>query len=160
MKRVEISLELNGRTVSRWVWPHQTLLEVLHDEIGATEVKYGCGEGVCGTCTVLMDGEPVNACLVFGVQAQGASVTTGRGLATNGDMHALQKSFLEKGAAQCGFCTPGMLLVAYAYLSEHPSPNRDEIREALTGNLCRCTGYSKILDAAEAYAAASRGRRS
>ena len=159
MRRIEVNFTVNGRVVNRWVWAHATLLEVLRDDIGATEVKYGCGEGVCGTCTVLMDDEPVNACLMFAVQARGKRVTTVRGLADNGKMHPLQQSFLEHGAAQCGFCTPGMLLVAYAYLRNNQSPHREEIREALAGNLCRCTGYSKILDATEAYANASAEQR-
>jgi carbon-monoxide dehydrogenase small subunit len=158
VNRVALELELNGRKVACAVWPHQTLLEVLRDELGAIDVKYGCGEGICGTCTVLLDGEPVNACLMFGVQAAGRNVTTVKGLAPDGvDMHPIQASFLRNGAAQCGFCTPGMLLVAYSYLERNEGASRAEIREALSGNLCRCTGYTKIVDAAVDYASAARG---
>ena len=152
MNRFPLEFDLNGRHVSAWVWPHLTLLDVLRDEIGATEVKYGCGEGVCGTCTVLLDGDPVNACLIFGVQAVGRSVTTVKGLARDGEeMSPLQRSFLEHGGAQCGFCTPGMILVAHALLDAESGATRSEIREALAGNLCRCTGYTKIVDAVESY---------
>ncbi len=146
-----ISVRLNGRPVEIWVSPEQSLLEVLRTEAGATEVKLGCGEGVCGTCTVLLDGEPVNACLVFAIQADGASVTTVRGLGSDGELHPLQQSFLEHGGAQCGFCTPGMIVTAGWYLEQHPDATREELRAALAGNLCRCTGYTKILDALEAY---------
>ncbi len=146
-----ISLELNGRVVEASVSPEQSLLEVLRTEVGATEVKLGCGEGVCGTCTVLLDGDPVNACLVFAVQANGASVTTVRGLGSDGQLHPLQQSFLEFGGAQCGFCTPGMVVTAYWFLQQHPEATREELRTALAGNICRCTGYTKILDALEAY---------
>jgi carbon-monoxide dehydrogenase small subunit len=114
-------------------------------------VKRGCGEGVCGTCTVLLDGEPVSSCLVFAVQADGAAVTTVRALADGEELHPLQEAFLAHAAAQCGFCTPGMLLTATWYLDRHPRASREELREALSGNLCRCTGYTGILDALEAY---------
>jgi aerobic-type carbon monoxide dehydrogenase small subunit (CoxS/CutS family) len=146
-----ISLLVNGRERELWVGANRSLLDVLRTEGGATEVKLGCGEGVCGTCTVLLDGEPVNACLVFAVQADGASVTTVRGLAPDGELHALQRSFLEHAGSQCGFCTPGMILTAHWYLERRPDAGREEIRAALAGNLCRCTGYTNILDAVEAY---------
>jgi carbon-monoxide dehydrogenase small subunit len=149
--RTPISLEVNGRTTEAWVTPNQSLLEVLRTEAGATDVKLGCGEGVCGTCAVLLDGEPVNACLVFAVQVDGASVTTVRGLAPDGELHPLQRSFLEHGGSQCGFCTPGMVVTASWFLDRRRDPDREEIRAALAGNLCRCTGYTKILDAVEAY---------
>ncbi|MDQ4027235.1 MAG: (2Fe-2S)-binding protein [Actinomycetota bacterium] len=158
MTPVALELELNGRTVACSAWPHQTLLEVLRDELGATDVKYGCGEGICGTCTVLLDGEPVNACLMFGIQAAGRKVTTVKGLARGGaEMHPIQRSFLENGAAQCGFCTPGMLLTAYAFVEGNEDASREQIREALSGNLCRCTGYTKLVDAVAEYASAGRG---
>jgi carbon-monoxide dehydrogenase small subunit len=144
-------MQLNGRPVEVWVSPEQSLLEVLRTEAGATDVKLGCGEGVCGTCTVLLDGEPVNACLMFAVQAEGASVTTVRGLGDERELHPLQQSFLRHGGAQCGFCTPGMILTAYWYLDQNPDATREELRTALAGNMCRCTGYTKILDALEAY---------
>jgi carbon-monoxide dehydrogenase small subunit len=151
--RRAVAFELNGLPAEVWVEPHRTLLEVLREDLGATEVKYGCGEGVCGTCTVLLDGESVNACTVLAVQAAGHTLTTVRGLATEGEVHPLQRAFLEHGASQCGFCTPGMLLVAEEFVREHPSASRDDVRRALAGNLCRCTGYTKILDAVQAYVA-------
>lgn len=152
MSRTAISLEVNGRATEAWVSPSQSLLEVLRTEAGATEIKLGCGEGVCGTCTVLLDGEPVNACLLFAVQVDGASVRTVRGLPdAEGELHPLQRSFLDHAGSQCGFCTPGMVLTAHWYLEQRPDATREELREALAGNLCRCTGYTKILDAVEAY---------
>ena len=154
MSKHEISLEVNGHAVQAVVEPNMSLLALLRTEAGAQEVKLGCGEGVCGTCTVLLDGEPVNSCLVFAVQVEGHEVTTVRGLAGDGDgeeLHPLQRSFLEHAGSQCGFCTPGMLLTAKWYLDGHPAAGREELRAALAGNLCRCTGYTKILDAVEAY---------
>jgi aerobic carbon-monoxide dehydrogenase small subunit len=151
--KLRMALRLNGRDVEAWVEPNQPLSEVLRTEAGQTDVKYGCGEGVCGTCTVLLDGDPVNSCLMFAVQADGAEITTSRGLLTDdGSLGELQRSFLEHGGSQCGFCTPGMVLTAHWYLGEHPGAGRDELRAAIAGNLCRCTGYGKILDAVEAYA--------
>jgi aerobic carbon-monoxide dehydrogenase small subunit len=153
MSKVLFNATVNGVEREAWVWPHQTLLEVLRDELGATEVKYGCGEGVCGTCTVLLDGEPANACLMFAVQASGGELVTVLGLRRpDGSMHPLQRAFLETGAAQCGFCTPGMLLTAVRFLQDNPAPTRQEVRAALAGNLCRCTGYSKIVDAIQSAA--------
>jgi aerobic carbon-monoxide dehydrogenase small subunit len=156
----EILFELNGRPVQARVEPNQSLIEVLRTQAGAIDVKHGCGEGVCGTCTVLLDGEPVNSCLIFAVQADGASVTTLRGLAAeNGELHPLQESFLRQGGSQCGFCTPGMVLTAYWFLGENPHPTRYQIRDALAGNLCRCTGYTKIVDAVEDAVGAVRRDR-
>jgi len=152
MRKSPIALTVNGQAREAWVWPHQTLLQVLRDVLGATEVKYGCGEGVCSTCTVLMDGESINSCLMFAVQADGRSLTTVKGLAQGEELHPLQESFLAHDAAQCGFCTPGMLLIAHEFIGRHPQPSREEIREALAGNLCRCTGYTKIIDAIESFA--------
>jgi carbon-monoxide dehydrogenase small subunit len=147
-----ITLRLNGRPAELLVTPEQTLLEALRVGVGATEVKRGCGEGVCGTCTVLLDGEPVNSCLIFAVQADGAEVTTVRGLPADAEgLHPLQAGFLAHSAAQCGFCTPGMLLTATWFLEHHPGATRAELRDAISGNLCRCTGYTKILDALEEY---------
>ena len=143
---------LNGRPVDVWAEAHATLLAVLRDALGATEVKYGCGEGVCGTCTVLLDGAPINACLHLAIQAQGRSVMTVKGLPGQDGLHPLQRAFVEHEAAQCGFCTPGMLLVAYAYVRDHPGATREQIRASVAGNLCRCTGYTRIVDAIEAYA--------
>jgi len=148
-----VDFELNGRPVEASLEPNRTLLEVLREDLGATEVKYGCGEGVCGTCTVLLDGESVNACTVLAVQVAGRSLTTLRGIDGAGDEpHPLQRRFLEHGASQCGFCTPGMVLTAYEFVRDHADAGREEIRRSLSGSLCRCTGYTKILDAVEAYA--------
>ncbi|MFQ6112093.1 MAG: (2Fe-2S)-binding protein [Nitrospinota bacterium] len=127
--------------------------ESLKRELGYTEVKNGCEKGDCGACTVLLDGRAVNACLVLAVQAQGREVMTVRGLGTVDNLHPLQKNFIELGAIQCGFCTPGMLLAAKALLDENPSPSREDIKVGISGNLCRCTGYVKIIDAIEATAA-------
>jgi carbon-monoxide dehydrogenase small subunit len=145
-------LVLNGRARDLDVEPHRTLLEVLRDQLGIFDVKEGCNEGVCGACTVLLDGRPVSSCLVLGVATRGRPITTVRGLRPDGDLHPLQEAFLEHGAVQCGFCTPGMLLTAVAFLQAHPGASREEIRHAIDGNLCRCTGYVKIIDAIEDYA--------
>jgi len=149
----QLVLRVNGSDHEVWVLPSATLLDVLHDELGMADVRYGCGEGVCGTCTVLLDGEPVNGCLALAVQAAGRQITTLRGLTGTGDaMHPLQECFLRRGASQCGFCTPGVMLTALDLVRRLGRPSRDEIRYALVGNLCRCTGYTKILDAVEEYA--------
>lgn len=152
-ERHRLTFELNGAPVEIWVSPNQTLLEVLRDAVGATDVKYGCGEGVCGTCAVLLDGETVSSCLLFAPQVAGHRVTTLRGLDADDHMQALQSAFLAHGGSQCGFCTPGMLLAAHELIERTPEAGREEIRGALAGNLCRCTGYVKILDAIEAYVA-------
>jgi carbon-monoxide dehydrogenase small subunit len=146
-----ISVTINGRPTELGVSSNLSLLEMLRTDAGCPEVKLGCGEGVCGTCTVLLDGEPVNACLVFAVQADGCEITTVRGMAPDGELHELQQTFIDHAGSQCGFCTPGMLLVSKWYLDRDPEANREELRRALAGNLCRCTGYTKILDAVEAY---------
>ena len=153
MTQRQITLIVNDRDYELWVAPSDTLLDVLHDELGLADVRYGCGEGVCGTCTVLLDGEPVNGCLTLAMQAAGCQVTTMRGLLGRGQtLHPLQECFLSRGAAQCGFCTPGMVLTALDLVRRTGRPTREEIRYALAGNLCRCTGYTKILDAVEEYA--------
>ena len=143
---------LNGRPREVDVVAHQTLLEVLRDTLGVFDVKEGCDEGVCGACTVLLDGRPVSSCLVLAPTVRGRVITTVRGLEQNGALHPLQEEFVRRGAVQCGFCTPGMLLTALVFLEHHPRAGREELRAALEGNLCRCTGYAKILDAIEAYA--------
>jgi carbon-monoxide dehydrogenase small subunit len=156
MKQQQIVLGVNGRDQAVAVLPSATLLDVLHDELGLADVRYGCGEGVCGTCTVLLDGEPVSSCLTLALQAAGHRVTTLRGLTRRDGaavaLHPLQECFLRRGAAQCGFCTPGMVLTALDLVRRRGRPSREEIRYALVGNLCRCTGYTKILDAVEEYA--------
>ncbi|MCL6640511.1 MAG: (2Fe-2S)-binding protein [Candidatus Rokubacteria bacterium] len=130
----------------------QTLLELLRDVLGVFDVKEGCDEGVCGACTVLLDGRPVSSCLLLAPAVYGRSVLTVRGLEADGALHPLQEAFLRHGAVQCGFCTPGMLLTALAFLERRPAAGREALRRALEGNLCRCTGYAKILDAVESYA--------
>lgn len=152
MNTVPITLRVNGRPVAASVTPNRPLVEVLRDEGRSMDVKVGCGEGVCGTCTVLLDGDPINSCLVFAVQADGAEITTVQGLTDPDEgLHPLKRAFAEHGAAQCGFCTPGMVLTAEWHLRRKRGASRDEIREWLKGNLCRCTGYTKIVDAIESY---------
>jgi aerobic-type carbon monoxide dehydrogenase small subunit (CoxS/CutS family) len=148
---VTIELLVNGRRFRERVEPHVTLLRFLRDQASATEVKYGCGEGVCGACTVLLDDVAVNACSVLAVQADGARVETVAGLAANGSLHPLQQELVERGAVQCGFCTPGVVLGALEAVRLGLAGNRRTIRRSLAGNLCRCTGYGKIVDAVEAY---------
>ncbi len=144
-----LSLRVNGETYEVAVPVHKTLLEVLREDLGLTGTKHGCELGECGTCTVLVDGEPVLSCLALPVECQGAEILTVEGMAGLEGLHPLQQAFAELGAAQCGYCTPGILMTAKALLDGHPRPARDEIRAALAGNLCRCTGYTKILDAVE-----------
>jgi carbon-monoxide dehydrogenase small subunit len=142
-----LSLTVNGTPYELYVAPQRTLAEALRDELDLLGVKQGCGEGECGACTVLLDGMPVSSCLILAVEASGCEVTTIEGVADAGGLHPLQQSFVEHGAVQCGFCTPGMILSAKALLDETPDPSEHEIRRALSGNLCRCTGYQKIVDA-------------
>lgn len=131
---------------------NQTLLSVLRNDIGHTGVKEGCGKGECGACTVIMNGDSILSCMTLAPEADGKNITTIEGLEENGELHPLQKSFAEKGAVQCGFCTPGMILTAKAMLDKNPHPTREEIRHGINGNICRCTGYVKIVDAIEAVA--------
>ena len=151
-------LVINGRTREVDASPYETLLGVLRDTLGIFDAKEGCGEGVCGACTVLLAGRPVSSCLVLVGSVRERPIVTVRGLERGGELHPLQHAFLRHGAVQCGFCTPGMLLTTLAFLERHPTPTRDEIRGALEGNLCRCTGYTKIVDAVEAYAREANGR--
>lgn len=148
MRRYPIQCKVNGEKVQAGFPAHVTLLDALR-ELGFIEVKNGCEKGDCGSCTVIMDGRTVNACLVLAVQAEGREITTVRGLGTEDNLHPLQKNFVEKGAVQCGFCTPGMLLSAKVLLDENPHPSREEINEGISGNLCRCTGYTRIAEAIE-----------
>lgn len=141
---------LNGESVEIESDPSRTLLDVLRTDFGLTGTKSGCGEGDCGVCTVLLDGKAVNSCLTLLGKVEGKEVTTIEGLARDGRLHPLQEAFIEYGAIQCGFCSPGMILSAKALLDENPTPSEDEIREAIAGNLCRCTGYTKIVEAIEA----------
>lgn len=149
-----IQLTVNGEPVETAVAPNRTLLQFLREDLGLTGAKHGCGHGDCGACTVILDGKPVNSCLVLAVQANGREVVTIEGLAENGRLHPIQQAFVDHGAIQCGFCTPGMILSAKALLDKHPRPTELDIRTAISGNLCRCTGYQKIV---EAIAAAARG---
>src|SRR5438876_1834393 len=148
-QKSHIKFTLNGEAAEVAFAPHKTLLEVLREDLGLTGTKHGCELGECGTCTVLVDSEPVLSCLALPADLQGAPITTVEGMAEGGRLHPLQQAFVELGAAQCGYCTPGILLTAQALLADRPNPTRQEIKEALAGNLCRCTGYTKILDAVE-----------
>jgi carbon-monoxide dehydrogenase small subunit len=146
-REVKVDLAVNGIERRVEVPSATTLAELLREHLGLTGTKIGCGRGDCGACTVLIDGEPANACLVFAAQCEGREVTTIEGLAGAGGLSRVQRAFVEAGAVQCGFCTPGMVMSAQALLSSNPRPTRDEAAEAISGNLCRCTGYVKIVDA-------------
>ena len=152
-----LKLRVNGEPRAVVFPTHHTLLEVLREECGLTGTKHGCELGECGTCTVLLDGRPVLSCLVVAAEAQGRPIETVEGLQTGNRLHPLQAAFADLGAAQCGYCTPGILLVAKALLAVNPRPSRGEIQEALAGNLCRCTGYHKIIQGVEWAAARMRG---
>jgi aerobic-type carbon monoxide dehydrogenase small subunit (CoxS/CutS family) len=152
-----VAFELNGEPCEVAFAPHKTLLEVLREDLGLTGTKHGCELGECGTCTVLMDDRPVLSCLVLGLACEGRAVKTIEGLALGERLHPLQQAFADLGAAQCGYCTPAFLLTAEALLAGNPNPARDEIKQALAGNLCRCTGYIKIYEAVELAAARMRG---
>jgi carbon-monoxide dehydrogenase small subunit len=163
---VRVSVEVNGARYEREVEPRLLLSDFLRQELGLTGTHVGCEHGVCGACTVLLDGEAVRSCLLFAVQSGGRTVRTIEGLAPSAasdgaaaDLHPLQAAFREAHALQCGFCTPGILMSLVPFLDENPHPSRDEIRHALTGNLCRCTGYQKIVDAVEFAAAAASPAR-
>ena len=155
--RVLVSLTVNGEAVEVAFAPHKTLLEVLREDLALTGTKHGCELGECGTCAVLLDGAPVLSCLALGVDCAGRRVETVEGMAGPDGLHPLQKAFADLGAAQCGYCTPGFLLTARALLEENPAPSLQEIKEALAGNLCRCTGYVKIFEAVDLAAAWMRG---
>jgi len=142
-----IRVEVNGISRKAFVEPTLTLVDFLRDHLGLTGTKKSCDSGNCGACTVILDGKAVNSCLILAAETDGHSVTTIEGLQKNEALHPLQEAFIRKGAIQCGFCSPGMILTAKALLDQNPSPSEDEIRDALAGNLCRCTGYSKIMEA-------------
>lgn len=146
MKRI-ISLTINDKAYEVAVEPNRTLVDLLRYDLGLTGTKKGCDEGDCGTCTVLMDGKAVNSCLVLAVQANGRRIETIEGVETEEGLHPIQQAFVEKGAIQCGFCTPGMILSGKSLLERNPNPDEEEIRTAISGNLCRCTGYQKIVEA-------------
>lgn len=156
-QKTHISFALNGEVTEVAFAPHKTLLEVLREDLNLTGTKHGCELGECGTCTVLVDGRSILSCLMLGLDAEGREVTTVEGMASEGKLHPLQDTFADTGAAQCGYCTPGFLLAAKELLDKKPHASRDEIKEALSGNLCRCTGYIKIYEAVELAAARMRG---
>ncbi|MEL7567286.1 MAG: (2Fe-2S)-binding protein [Dehalobacterium sp.] len=143
----DINLKVNNKTYNIHISPKRKLVDVLREDLGLMGTKYGCGEGECGVCTVLMDGKAVNSCLLLAVEADGTHITTVEGLAEEGEMHPIQKAFVDAGAVQCGFCTPGAVMSAKALLDENPRPNEEEIKIALSGNFCRCTGYAGIIKA-------------
>ena len=147
MPRVAIEFQVNGRMCRAEVYPMERLLDVLRDQLGLTGTKEGCGEGECGACSVLVDGELVNSCLVPVLQAAGSDILTIEGLAANERLHPLQEAFANAGGSQCGICTPGVIMASYQLLARFPHPTEEQIREGLAGNLCRCTGYQKIFDA-------------
>jgi len=151
-KNVNLNLKVNGKSYVLDVPDNMTLLEVLRDRLGLLSVKQGCGKGECGACTVILNGAAVTSCVVLAAQAQGADILTLESLAKDGELHPLQQSFMDEGAVQCGFCTPGMIMASKALLDEKPNPTEQEIKEAISGNLCRCTGYVKIVKAVETAA--------
>jgi carbon-monoxide dehydrogenase small subunit len=146
-RTASVTVTVNGTPSQRQVEPRLLLSDFLRQDLGLTGTHVGCEHGVCGACTVLVDGDPVRSCLMFAVQADGHTVTTVEGLSPNGELHPLQQAFHEAHALQCGFCTPGILMTVVAFLRDHPNPNEPAIRDALSGNLCRCTGYQNIVNA-------------
>ncbi|MDO9209760.1 MAG: (2Fe-2S)-binding protein [Deltaproteobacteria bacterium] len=156
--KVKVHLKVNGLAYEIEVEPRRTLLEVIREDLELTGTKEGCGLGECGTCTVLLDGKPIKSCITLAVQANGREVTTIEGLEkSDGTLHPIQQAFIDHGAIQCGFCTPGMVLSAKALLEENPRPTEIEVRQAIAGNLCRCTGYQKIVEAI--LSVSSKGQR-
>src|SRR6516164_7863331 len=158
LQKAHISLRVNGEQVEVAFAPHKTLLEVLREDLQLTGTKHGCELGECGCCAVLVDGRPVLSCLALGVALEGHEVGTIEGMADGAKLHPLQAAFAELGAAQCGYCTPGFLLTAKVLLEETPEPSREQIKKALAGNICRCTGYLKIFEAVELAAARMAGK--
>lgn len=150
IEKKRVALRINREDYELFIYPHRTLAEVLRDELHLTGTKQSCSEGACGTCTVLLDGAPVRSCLLLAVDVEGKEITTIEGLAENGKLHPIQEAFVEHYAIQCGFCTPGMILTAKAFLDTNPHPTEEEIRNAISGNICRCTGYAKIVEAIKA----------
>jgi carbon-monoxide dehydrogenase small subunit len=159
MPKVRLTATVNGEPVDVLVDDYKTLLEVLREDLQLSGTKHGCELGECGACAVLVDGEPVLSCLALVVESGGRAITTVEGLASGGRLHPLQEAFADLGAAQCGYCTPGILMTACALLKHEPNPSRDRIREALSGNLCRCTGYAQIVEAVEAASRAPRATK-
>jgi carbon-monoxide dehydrogenase small subunit len=149
MRHAHLALQVNGEVIEASFAPYKTLLEVLREDLGLTGTKHGCELGECGACAVLIDGEPQLSCLVLALECEGRAIDTVEGLARGAELHPLQAAFADLGAAQCGYCTPGILMTAKALLAREPSPTRERINEAISGNLCRCTGYQQIVDAVE-----------
>jgi len=158
-KLVNIKVKVNGKEYERSIEPRMLLSDFLRHELGLTGTHVGCEHGVCGTCTVIFDGMPVRSCITFAVQANGHEITTVEGLGTPDNLHPLQEAFREKHAVQCGFCTPGMLMTLVPFLERNPKPSREEIREAISGNLCRCTGYENIVEAVQLASEKMAGSR-
>jgi aerobic-type carbon monoxide dehydrogenase small subunit (CoxS/CutS family) len=158
MAKQNVKFTVNGKKVALDVEPNQLLVDVLREQLGLTGTKVGCREGECGTCSVIMNGRLVATCLIPVMKAQGADITTIEGLEKNGELHVVQQKFIEHGAIQCGFCTPAMVLAGKALLDGNPKPSRDEIKLAISGTLCRCTGYQKIVDAIDS-ASKAQGKR-
>ncbi|OHE31240.1 MAG: (2Fe-2S)-binding protein [Syntrophobacterales bacterium RIFOXYC2_FULL_60_23] len=156
LKRYSLTLTVNNETHAVTASPNRTLLEVLREDLHLTGAKESCGEGVCGACTVLVDGQPVRSCLTLAMAMEGKKITTIEGLAQGGQLHPIQAAFVEHHAIQCGFCSPGMILTAYALLRENQNPTEAEIRHAIAGNVCRCTGYAKIVKAIQSLAGEER----
>lgn len=156
VERQKVLLRVNREEHELLIYPHRTLAEVLRDDLNLTGTKQSCGEGACGTCTVLLDGLPVRSCILLAADAEGKEVTTIEGLAEPGGLHPVQEAFVEHFAIQCGFCTPGMILTAKALLDKNPHPTYEEIRHAISGNVCRCTGYAKIVEAIKAASEMAR----
>ena len=156
MKKTAITLNVNNEIYDMVAYPNRTLLEVLRDDLHLTGTKESCGEGVCGSCTVLLNGTPVRSCLTLAVTVQGKEITTIEGLSGGEKLHPVQEAFVNHHAIQCGFCSPGMILTAYALLKENPRPTEAEIRRAISGNECRCTGYAKIVEAIKSLAEEGR----
>lgn len=143
----KIRLRINEELYEVSVEPNKTLIDIIRDDIGLTGTKKGCGTGDCGSCTIILDGKPVNSCLILGVEVDGSNILTIEGLRKGEELHPIQKAFIEHGAIQCGYCTPGMIISAKALLDNFPNPTEDQVKMALSGNLCRCTGYKKIIEA-------------
>jgi carbon-monoxide dehydrogenase small subunit len=160
MARVPLVFTVNGSEQAEFVEPGALLLDVLRDKLGLTATKFGCGQGACGACTVMVDGEPKLSCLILAERVQGAAVETLEGLAAGAELHPLQRAFAEGFAAQCGFCTSGMIMAGKALLDRNPDPSRTDVVDAISGNICRCTGYEAIINAILSAAAELRGRKS
>ncbi|CQR72361.1 Nicotinate dehydrogenase small FeS subunit [Sporomusa ovata DSM 2662] len=157
VEKTLIEFTLNGKKIKAEVTADRLLIDLLRDDLGLTGTKKGCGVGECGACTVILDGKTVDSCLVMAVVVDGCNITTIEGLANNGTLHPLQQSFIDHGAVQCGFCTPGMIMSAKALLDENPAPTREEIKVAMSGNVCRCTGYKKIVESVAAVSEGCKG---